>query len=70
MLEAVDGDHGEAHVDGGLLPDVDASAIALEHDAMRADRRAVLQDGERVSARVIGQSRHRHGQQRRRDDPG
>ena len=66
VLEAVDRNHGQAHVDLTLLPDLDAITRAIEFDAVPSDGRTVLQHGEGIFAGIFGQGRQRHRNQRRR----
>ena len=69
MLEPVDRDHGQAHLDLGGLSDLDATTLSVENDAMASDRTSVLPHGERVFAGIAGESRgHTGGREEPRHD--
>ena len=69
VLEPVDRDHGQAHLDLGGLADLDAIALSLEDDAMVSDRTSVLQHSERVFAGIAGERRgHTGGREEPRHD--
>ena len=59
VLEPVNRDHRQAHLDLGGLADLDAIALSMEDDAVVSDRTSVLQHGERVFAGIAGESRGR-----------
>jgi hypothetical protein len=67
VLENVERNHGEAHLDRGLFSDLDPITLPIECDVMLSDRRTILQ--QRVFSGLVGASgAHSRGSYERRRD--